>query len=483
MKYSYITTTLPYVNNKPHIGFAMEIIRADTMARYKQLQGYEVFLNTGTDEHGQKLFDDASLAGKPVQEYVDYYSGLVKELIAKLGVIDDIHFIRTTDEHHKLAAQELWRRVRDNGYIYKARYQAKYCVGCELEKTDSELVDGKCEIHPHQEIQLLDEENYFFKFSALQSQLLELYSEKIDFVIPEFRFNEIKSFVTAGLNDFSVSRLKSKMSWGVPVPDDEDHVMYVWFDALTNYISTLGWPENSEQFEHFWVQGQPIQYCGQDNLRQQSAMWQAMLIAAGLPTTHQIHINGFILGSDGRKMSKSAGNGVDPVPLIDHYGTDALRYYLLHYVHPYDGSPVGYDSFHERYTADLVNGIGNLASRLLTMSSKYVESGVPVVDAPMPQEWIDAFEAYRMDSACSVILRHIADLDQAITKTEPFKLVKTDPEQASSLLEEYIQQLHTIARMFEPIIPETSRKIIDAIRQNAKPEEPLFPRLEKHKIE
>jgi methionyl-tRNA synthetase len=479
----YLTTTLPYVNADPHIGFAMELVRADAIVRYKKLIGCDVFFNTGTDEHGQKLYDEAKKAGKDVKDYVDYFATKFRELPVRLGISSDVHFIRTTDAHHVAGARELWKRVRDNGFIYKKLYQTKYCVGCELEKTDSELVDGKCEWHPNAELEMVDEENYFFKFSAFQDRLLELYETRPDFVVPDFRMNEIRSFVAGGLLDFSVSRLKSKMSWGVPVPDDDEHVMYVWFDALANYITTLGWPENGENFEKYWCNGTPIQYAGQDNLRQQSAMWQAILMAADLPTSHQIHINGFIMGSDGRKMSKSLGNGVNPIDLLNHYGSEALRYYLLHYVHPYDGSPVGYESIHQRYTADLVNGIGNLTSRLMNLCEKNLDACPELPEASLSEEWITNFEHFRSDLACGVVMRAVAELDLAITTTEPFKLIKTDPEQAKELLKEYVVKLSTVARMLNPIMPETSQKMKECIKSNKKPEEPLFPRLEIYKPE
>ncbi len=474
----YLTTTLPYVNSEPHIGFAMEIVRADAIVRYKTLLGYDVFFNTGTDEHGQKLYDGAVKEGKSTEEYVDGYAVKFKELLPALGISQNIHFIRTTDTHHISGAQELWRRVRDNGFIYKKAYQTKYCVGCELEKTDSELIGGRCEWHPNAEIQLIDEENYFFKFSAFQESLLELYKNRPDFVIPDFRMNEIVSFVRSGLQDFSVSRLRSKMSWGVPVPDDDEHVMYVWFDALANYITTLGWPEDTEQFEKYWCNGTPIQYAGQDNLRQQSAMWQAMLMAARLPNSYQIHINGFILGSDGRKMSKSLGNGVNPIQLLNYYGCDAVRYYLLHYVNPYDGSPVSYESIYQRYNADLVNGIGNLTSRLMNLAEKHLEGYPAPLEKDLPQHWLIHFENFRPDLACDVVMQSVSELDQAITLTEPFKLVKTDPEKAKALLVEYVEKLSIIATMLKPIMPEMGEKIQKCIQENKKPTEPLFPRLE-----
>lgn len=297
----YITTTLPYVNSDPHVGFAMEIVRADAVARFKKLQGYDVFFNTGTDEHGAKIQEKALEKGIPTQQYVDEYVEKFKGLKEVLGLSEDIHFIRTTDEHHKKSAQEFWNICKEKGFIYKKQYKIKYCVGCELEKTDSELVDGKCPIHPNREIELIDEENYFFKFSEFQKPLLDLYKNNPDFVIPSSRFNEIRAFVERGLEDFSISRLKSKMSWGVPVPDDDEHVMYVWFDALVNYISTLGWPENKELFNKFWTEGEVVQYAGKDNLRQQSAMWQAMLLAVDIKPTDHIVIDGFVTGEGGIK--------------------------------------------------------------------------------------------------------------------------------------------------------------------------------------
>ena len=281
----YITTTLPYVNAEAHLGHAMEFIRADVIARYKKLKGFDVFFNTGTDEHGMKLYEGAKKEGKTEQEYVDFYADKVKDLLRLLGVSDEVHFIRTTDEKHIQAAQAFWKRVSGNGYIYKKNYSAKYCVGCEEEKTDSELVDGRCPLHPNRELEIIEEENYFFKYSAFGEKLLKLYEENPTLVIPDFRLNEMREFVKRGLQDFSISRLKSKMPWGIEVPSDPEHIMYVWFDALVNYIATLGYPDLEGNFKKYWVEGETVQYCGKDNNRFQSAMWQAMLMAADLPST------------------------------------------------------------------------------------------------------------------------------------------------------------------------------------------------------
>src|SRR3990167_864202 len=275
----YITTTLPYVNSDPHVGFAMELIRADVIARFRRLMGEEVMFNTGTDEHGLKIYREAQKKSENPQKYCDEYASKFENLKKALN-LSYTNFIRTTDPKHMKAAQEFWRRCGRNDDIYKKMYKTKYCVGCELEKTDSELVDGQCPIHPTMELEIIEEENYFFRFSKYQQKLIDLYENNPRFVVPDFRLNEIKQFVKNGLHDFSISRLKSKMPWGVDVPDDPDHVMYVWFDALVNYISILSWPDDEENFKKWWP---VVQIAGKDNLRQQCAIWQAMLMSAGLP--------------------------------------------------------------------------------------------------------------------------------------------------------------------------------------------------------
>jgi len=327
----YITTTLAYVNADLHLGHAAEFIRADILARYKKRMGFDVFLNTGTDEHGQKILNTAKEQSLEARVFVDNMFKKVKDQIEKMDVNYD-NFIRTTDEQHQKSAQEFWKRCEENGDIYKKNYKVKYCVGCELGKTDSELVNGECPLHLGKELEIREEENYFFRFSKYQDQLLDLYKNNPDFIVPDFRMNEIRSFVERGLEDFSISRLKEKMPWGVPVPGDEKHIMYVWFDALVNYISAIGWPNEIENFEKWW----PVfQVAGKDNLRQQSAMWQAMLMSVGLEPSKRIHIFGFI-NSDGQKMSKSLGNVINPIDIINEYGTDALRYYVARHINMND---------------------------------------------------------------------------------------------------------------------------------------------------
>ena len=465
MKSFYITTTLPYVNAEPHIGFAMELIRADVIARAKSWT-HEVFFNTGTDEHGQKIYEKAREARKDVQKYVDEYAEKFRELIPLCGVSSDIHFIRTTDEKHVRAAEDFWKRCDAAGDIYKKLYKIKYCVGCELEKTDSELENGKCIIHPHLELESREEENYFFRFSKYQKPLLDLYDRQPDFVIPDFRFNEIKAFVERGLEDFSISRLKSKMPWGVPVPGDDEHVMFVWFDALVNYISTLDWPKE-EDFEKFWVNGTPVQYAGKDNLRQQSAMWQAMLMSARLPNSRHIVINGFI-NSGGQKMSKSLGNVITPVEVVERYGIEALRYFVCRELSTFEDSDFSWERMNDSYNGALANGLGNLVSRIMKLSETYLDPSQP---SPWQEEdeISDALEKFEIQKAMNHIWHEIGNLDVEIQERKPWET------KDKLVIESLVKKLAHIAYSLEPFMPETSEKILKAIQDN-KLSQPLFPR-------
>lgn len=474
----YITTTLPYVNANLHIGHALEFIRADVIARYKISQGFEVFFNSGTDEHGMKIYEKAMEMGKDPKEFVDQAFDIFKEQIKFFGMLPDTHFVRTTDQRHEDAAKEFWKRVSDNGYIYKKNYKSKYCAGCEEEKTESELEDGKCPIHPERELEIVDEENYFFKFSAFQNQLLELYEKTPDFVVPNFRFNEVKAFVERGLEDFSISRLKSKMSWGIEVPGDSEHVMYVWFDALTNYISTLGWPDKMDNFEKFWVEGTPTQYCGKDNTRFQAIMWQAMLMAAGIPNSHKIVVNGHITGEGGIKMSKSLGNVVDPKDISAEYGVDALRYFLLGEVSSFEDSPFSKERFKEVYNAKLANGIGNLASRIMKMAQDNLDAPALISKQEDLAEYFSYFEKFEINKACEFVWNEIGEMDKFIQDNQPFKVVKTDKEKGQKMISDLVVRLNSVAKMLELILPQTSETIKTLVRENKTPEKPLFARID-----
>lgn len=465
----YITTTLPYVNAEPHIGFAMEIIRADTLARMHRLAGDAVFFNTGTDEHGQKIFQKAQEEGKDPKTYCDEYAEKFGLLRTGLNLTYD-NFIRTTDEHHIQAAQEFWKRCEANGDIYKKTYRVKYCVGCELEKTDSELVDGKCPLHPIAELENIEEENYFFKFSNYQERLLELYETNPNFVVPSFRQNEMRVFVKNGLTDFSISRLKSKMPWGVEVPGDESQVMYVWFDALVNYISCLGWPEKQEKFAAFWP---GVQVCGKDNLRQQTAMWQAMLMSADLPTSKQVFVGGF-LTSGGQKISKSLGNTINPLDWAKKYSTDALRYYLLAEVSVFEDSDVTAERFEEAYQRALANGIGNLSARVATMAEK-IGLKVPEQRMEIREVVIEKLGDYRFDEALKLIWEEIRKADALINQREVWKLVG---EEQSLVLTDLVKILRQVATDLAPFMPETAEKLMKQFGdEEIKRGENLFQRI------
>ena len=479
----YITTTLPYVNAVPHVGFAMEIIRVDVMARWKRLQGFDVFFNTGTDEHGLKIYRKAAELGKDTQEYVDENAAQYLKLKEVLNLSFD-NFIRTTDKDHVEAAREFWRVCDKNGYIYKKKYQIKYCVGCELEKTESELAGGKCPIHPNLELELIAEENYFFKFSAFGDRLLDYYEKHPDFIIPETRYKEIKAFVGRGLQDFSISRLKSKMPWGIQVPGDSEQVAYVWFDALINYISAIGWPNDMEKFEKWQIEsGGMVQYCGKDNLRQQAAMWQAMLFAAGLPNSHKIVINGFITGEGGVKMSKSLGNTVDPVEIVNEYGTDALRYFVLRELHSFEDTPFTLEKFKEAYNANLANGLGNLVSRVMKMAenAEIRDKRYEIRDKEyeeLKKKFDESLSRYDIKAVCDLIWDQIQKTDRKIQETQPFKLVKTDSEGGKKIIAELQGSIEFIADLLKPILPVTSEKIFTSLKEGKALATPLFPRKE-----
>ncbi len=469
MKKFYITTTLPYVNADPHIGFALEIIQADALARFHRILEEEVVFNTGTDEHGQKIYEKAISEGKTPQAYCDEYAAKFEDLKKALN-LSYTNFIRTTDKKHIAAAQEFWRKCFANGDIYKKNYKIKYCVGCELEKTDSELVNDYCPLHPKQKLEIIEEENYFFRFSRYQDKLLEFYEKNENFVIPAFRFEEIKSFVRAGLNDFSVSRLKKKMPWGIDVPGDAEHVMYVWFDALINYISTIDWPQDEKRFNEYWP---GMQVAGKDNLRQQTAMWQAMLMSANLPNSQQIFIHGFIT-ADGQKMSKSLGNVVNPYDLVKKYGVDAVRYYLLKEIPSCEDGDFSERRMEEIYNADLANELGNLVLRITTLAGKDDLTLNKKLIYPTNSKTKDLFADFRFNTILENIWQKIKLLNKKTDQFEPWKKQK---EERKEFLETMLTELKKIACELNPFMPDTADKITTSCSDKIKKIPPLFPRI------
>jgi methionyl-tRNA synthetase len=466
MSARYITTTLPYVNDVPHLGHALEFVQADVLARAARLSGDEVFFSTGTDEHGQKVSQKAVEKNEDIMVFVNRHAEEFKKLVTTLNLSTDA-FIRTTDPAHINAAQEMWRRCSKD--LYEKTYTGLYCIGCESFKTEKEIVEGKCVDHPNNTLSQVSEKNWFFNFKKYEKNLLD-YLSREDSIVPEWRRREAISFVESGLEDFSVSREKSRLSWGIPVPGDDTQVMYVWFDALTNYISTLGWPQHGGNFEKFWVNGKTLQVAGKDQVRFQSLMWQAMLFSAGIKNTDTIFYHGFIK-SGGQKMSKTVGNVISPYELVEKYGTEATRYLLLRHVHPFDDSDITWERLDEWYTANLVNGLGNLVARVMKMSETYA---VAMPDnAYLPTTFSISFDLTKYMNS---VWNDVQHFDAVIQKEEPFKKIKTDEALAKETIRSLKNGLVTIARALSPALPETSKKILDAVYTNKKPEN-LFSRL------
>ncbi len=494
----YITTTLPYVNAKPHIGHIMEFVRADTIARYKRMNfqfenGDEinsasdenVFFNTGTDEHGLKIFQKAAELNIDPKTFVDGQQENIRNLKEILDISYD-NFIRTTDQDHEKAAQHFWKQCFEAGYIYKKKYTGLYCVGCEAFLNEKDLVNGECPDHPGKKLEIIAEENYFFKYSQFGKKLLELFKTKnesgLPFVIPKSRLKEAEKMVENGLEDFSISRLKSKMPWGIAVPGDDEHIIYVWFDALVNYISTLGWPQDNEKFIKFWELADKVQICGKDNLQFQAIRWQAMLMSVNLPNSNHIIVNGFITNG-GQKMSKSVGNVIDPIEYVEKYGLDAVRYFVTRELHPSEDSDFSAQKFIESYNANLANGLGNVVSRVLQMA---VMNKIQIPEKDLHQHirntWLKKNEYHRfmnefnLQKGADEIWNQISEIDSTISETEPFKLVKTDPERAQKIIKDLYLKVWEIGFLVEPFLPRTAQKIRQAILQNEKPES-LFVRI------
>lgn len=477
----YITTPIFYPNANLHMGHAYTVTVCDILARYHRLKGDATYLLTGTDENTGKVTDAAETAGKDVATFLDDIVDTYKTLFADLDISYD-QFIRTSDqERHWPGAQEMWRRLEAAGDIYKDTYNGLYCRDCEAFLTERDLVDGKCPDHDTRPEEV-EEENYFFRLSRYTDQIAEKMHSGGFQVLPKERENEVLSMLDEGLGDVSFSRPKEKVSWGIPVPGDEAQVIYVWCDALTNYISALGFGrENQQLFDRFWPAD--VHVIGKDILKFHAAFWPAMLMSAGMELSDTILVHGMIT-SGGYKMSKSRGNVIAPYELINEYGTDALRYYLARHISPFSDGDLTIERFEEVYNADLANGIGNLASRVLKMYVKFgynyptfSETQKMDQDA-LREEYESAFNRFELTEAANVVWRRIANLDQYITDSEPFKKIKEDEQKAKDDIGYLVHELFEIAVMLEPIMPDTAQKIKTAINNEESLAQPLFPRKE-----
>lgn len=463
----YITTAIDYVNAKPHIGHALEKIQADVLARYHRAKGDDVWFLTGTDEHGTKNFRIAEAAGKTAQEFVDENSEYFKNLkdVCNLSWDD---FIRTTDKNrHWPGVQKLWNKIYEAGDLYKKKYQGLYCVGCEVFVTEKELVDGKCPIHK-KEPEKLEQENWFFKLSKYSQEIeSKIKSDELK-IIPESRKNEILSFIQSGLEDVSFSRLKKDLQWGIPVPNDPEQVMYVWCDALSNYITAIEYAQESEKFKKLWPAD--LHVIGKDILRFHAAIWPGMLLSAGLPLPKSIFVHGFIT-VEGEKMSKTLGNIVDPVELVTKYGTDAVRYYLLREISTYEDGDYGKKKFEERYNADLANGIGNLVSRVAALGEritpvefdfeKDIENLVKKECERISAGYEKSISEIKLNDALVSAWELISVADKYINEKKPW--VEKDSEEFRKIIANSCYLIGVINNLVSPFIPATSEKISEQI--------------------
>ena len=482
----YVTTPIYYVNAEPHLGHAYTTIAADVLARHMRQRGEDVFFLTGTDEHGEPVADAARAQGLEPKELADRNAERFKALMPRLGVSNDF-FIRTSDKGHELRVQEVLQRVHDNGYTHKGLYEGWYCPRCADFKVENEILEGcLCPIH---EIPLErhQEENWFFRLSAFQEALERLYAERPDFVMPPRHFNEARAFIAQGLQDVSLSR--ERLKWGVTVPWDAGHVFYVWFDALLNYYTALGYARPGEDLtDRFW----PATYhiIGKDILKFHTVFWPALLMAAELALPHHVFVHGFLLGADGRKMSKSLGNVLDPFQVMEELGDDALRFYLMRDVAFGADGTVGMDAVRMRYDAELANEYGNLASRTIAMVQRYRDGIVPGVATDpeldvelegLPQDVAALMDRAQPTQALELIWQRVRRLNRYVEERAPWQLAR-DPADTAKLdqaLASLVEGLRTVNTLLHPFMPATTDKLragLGAPGAEVTSLEPLFPK-------
>ena len=497
----YITTPIYYVNSSPHIGHAYTTIAADVLARHHRQRGEETFFLTGTDEHGSKIARAAEQQGLDPKTFVDENAARFLELLPRIGASNDF-FIRTTDAGHRAVVQEFLQRIYDAGEIYEGVYEGLYCVACEAFYPEAELVEGRCSQHgtiPD----LVEEKNYFFRLSTYRDRLLRHYDENPAFVRPRIRYNEARSFVERGLEDISVSR--AGQSWGIPVPWDPDQVIYVWVDALINYVSALSYAVEGEDLRsRLWPDVRHL--LGKDILKFHCVIWPALLLAAGYALPRQLFVHGYLL-IDERKISKSVGNVIDPLDLITVYGADALRFYLLRTANFGQDGSASVEGLHERYERELGNDLGNLLSRTTAMIARYrggrlaVASGSSELEeriAVLNDAGRDRLDEFDLSGGLDLIWGLVRELNRHVEQSKPWELAKdeTRSEELNRVLYDLVDGLRAVAVALSPYLPETAERILAALGQSAdlswdrvryglseetdgiEPAPPLFPRVE-----
>ena len=464
MKKFYISSSIVYTNRNPHIGFALEIIQADVIARYHRILGEEVLFLTGTDENGMKNVQAAKKVGKTPKDFTEEISKRVRGLTKILNLSND-DFIRTTDKRrHWPTVEKIWLKLKENGDIYKKKYKGLYCVGCEAFIKEKDLINGKCPIHKKVP-EVIEEENYFFRLSKYQKQLNRIIRTEVIKIIPEARKNELLNFINQGLEDISCSRSREKLKWGIPVPDDKTQTVYVWLDAILNYLSAVDYVTDGDKFKKFWP---PDVHCiGKDIfIRFHGSLWPAILLSLGLELPKAIFVHGFIT-VNGQKMSKSLGNVVDPFELVEKYGTDSVRYFLLREISSIEDGDYTRQKFEQRYNTDLANGLGNLLARVTTLGAKLkikneklkiTEQNSKIIEKTW-QKYKNSLEEFKFNEALAEIWRLISFCDRYIEKERPWE--KSDNQ--LSVIGDLLIALSNIAQILKPFLPETSEKILNQL--------------------
>ena len=469
----YITTTIFYPNAELHMGHAYNVTLCDILARYHRLIKEPTYLIAGADENTSKIIKIVKEKNQTIEEYLKEITDKFKNLYKELDISYD-QFIQTSDKKkHWPGVTALWNKLVEAQDIYKSKYVGLYCIGCETFYTEKDLIGGKCPIHltiPEK----IEEENYFFRLSKYTEKIKQKIENNELNIFPTSRKNEILALLKRGLEDISFSRPIKNVPHGIPVPNDPNQVIYVWSDALVSYISVLGYGQSDQSlFEKFWPAS--VHVIGKDILRFHAAIWPAILLSAGLPLPKSLLVHGFIT-SDGHKMSKSLGNVINPLEFISQYGKDAVRYYFARELSLFEDSDLTKEKFRKVYNANLANGLGNLVSRIMKMAQDNLDKPVPISEWEDMSAYFNFLDNYEINKACDYVWLQIGLLDQEIQETEPFKVIKVDKEVGRKMISGLVIKLYSIARMLNPIMPETSERIIELIKQNKSPEMPLFVR-------